>query len=419
MLITLNEPLKRSKRTLIVCLALFIGGCSLADGLPRAPFPELNGKARFVESNVSLPLDDPNDPHMILALKKALERTCRTEPANPKQPHAPINILAISGGGSYGTFDVGVLNGWTESGTRPKFDMVTGISTGALIGTFAFIGPKYDEYLHSSYVNATMKDIYVRRSLFSLLRADSIASSEPLRKKIAEAITEEVLREVMQAHAEGRRFYVGTTNLDTRRFVIWDMGAIASKGTPQALELFRKVILASASVPGFFPPVLIDVEVDGQIYQELHVDGGSTASVFVPLAMMRCTPDDHECQKGSNVYVISSGKLFADSRTVKRQFVTVTYNAISAMLYSGLRNDVYRIFNQTLLCGMNFHLMAIPQDFPLDVAALSFEQSELHKLYDLGFRMGKSHERWRETPPGVEATELTLPRTGTQFRLEK
>src|SRR5262249_8530193 len=157
----------------------------------------------------------------------------------------------LSGGGIYGAFDVGILAGWSATGTRPVFDVITGVSTGALIATFAFLGPEYDEFLRSSYVNISPEDIYSRRRLLEILRSDSLVSSVPLQRKIMAAIAPEILAAVAREHAKGRRLYVGTTNLDTRRFVIWDLGAIASQGTAEALQLYQKVLLASGSVPGF------------------------------------------------------------------------------------------------------------------------------------------------------------------------
>jgi predicted patatin/cPLA2 family phospholipase len=406
--------LRTTSQSLFLLLP-FVAGCVLTDGLKREPSPTQSDNVRLVDDGKYEPLD----PQLILTLKKSLQQACASRQPPNINYLPPINVLAISGGGSYGTFDVGVLKGWSELGSRPTFDIVTGISTGAMIGTLAFLGPRYDDALRDAYVYARADDVFETRPWLSILFSDSYASSKPLKKKIDQIVTSELLREVAQAHAEGRRLYVGTTNLDTRRFVIWDMGAIASSGKPDALELFRKIILASASVPGFFPPVLIDIEVDGKKYQELHVDGGSTTAVFVPMAMTKCDPNNPGLRPGSNVYVISSGKLFADSDTVKRQFVNVSADAISAMLYAGTRNDIFRIFNQALLCGMDFHLMAIPQEFPLNSDSLSFEPDELRKLYELGCKMGKSREAWRETPPGTEISEQTIPRTGTRFKAEK
>jgi predicted acylesterase/phospholipase RssA len=405
-------------RAVLLLLALLPAGCILTGGgkRPYPASPEIGG-TRLIDVSGPDAVYEPFDPQMVLAVKRSLRRARVVESGTGQLP--PVNVLAISGGGSYGAFDVGVLAGWTAAGDRPAFDMVTGVSTGAFIATYAFLGPKYDDALRDGYVYTRAEDVYETRPWITLLAADSVARSRPLKKKIDEAITAEVLREVAAAHAEGRRLYVGTTNLDTRRFVIWDMGAIASRDTPEALDLYRKIILASGSVPGFFPPVLIDVEVDGKHFQELHVDGGATAAVFVPMALAKCLPSDPLRRPGSAVYVISSGKLYVNGDPVKRAVLSVTYEAISSMLYAGTRNDVFRIFYQALLCGMDFHLIAVPQDLPLNPDSLSFDPHELRRLYDIGREMGQTRKGWRVTPPGAEIPEQTIPRTGTKFRTEK
>ena len=404
--------------TLIASFVLLASaGCVLTRGLRRPPVPAEVLEAQLVDVSENHPSYEPLDPQMIFAMKDKLRLASGVQQANHEQKQPPVNILAISGGGSYGAFDIGVLHGWSDSGTRPQFDVVTGISTGAFIATFAFLGPKYDEIIRDLYINTRTADVYETRTWLSILISDSIALTKPLKKKVEETFTAELLREVAQAHAQGRRLYVGTTNLDTRRFVIWDMGAIASRATPEALELYRKIIFASGSVPGFFPPVLIDVEVDGKKYQELHVDGGATASVFVP--MTKCDPHKPCSRPGSAVYVISSGKLYADSDTVKRQLLDITVDSITAMLYAGTRSDIFRIFNMALLCGMDFHLIAVPKEFVVNSNSLELESGQLRRLYDLGFEMGKTRKGWRETPPGTEVSEQVLPRTGTKFRTEK
>jgi hypothetical protein len=329
---------------------------------------------------------------------------------------AQLNVLAISGGGMYGAFDVGVLHGWSESRTRPQFDVVTGVSTGALIATFAFLGPEYDEFLHDSYTHASAKDIFVmKRNIPAALFSDSLASSEPLRLRIDAAITPEILCEVAAAHAAGRRLYVGTTSLDTRRLVVWDMGAIASRGTPEALTLYRKIILASASVPGFFPPVEIEVEIDGRKYQELHVDGGASASAFVGPSMLKLDANNIRSRAGSNVYVISSGKLYADSECVKPRLLNISAAAASSMLYASTRSDLYRIVCLTMVSGVNFNLLAVPPEFPLNPNSLSLKPQDMQRLYDEGRRLGKDPLAWRNTPPGTEPIEQTLPRAGVRF----
>jgi hypothetical protein len=329
----------------------------------RRPVPAETRTNQLVDISQPRPPYEPLDSHMIFALKEARrDLSGAVQQVSQEDKLPPVNVLAISGGGAYGAFDVGVLAGWSASGARPVFD---------------------------------------------------------LKKKIGAAITPKLLKAVAKEHEQGRRLYVGTTDLDTRRFVIWDMGAIAASGKPGALELYRKITLASGSVPGFFPPVLIDVEIDQVKYQEMHVDGGASASVFVPMALAKCDPRTACRRPGSCVYVISSGKLYADSVAVKRQFVNITVDAISSMLYAGARNDVFRIFNMALFCGMDFQLIAIPPEFALKANSLDIDPQELRRLFELGFEMGKTRNGWRQTPPGTEASEQVLPRTGTKFRTDK
>jgi hypothetical protein len=328
-------------------------------------------------------------------------------------------MLALSGGGMYGAFDVGVLHGWTASEKRPQFDVVTGISTGALIATFAFLGPQYDDFLRDSYVHISSDDIFRCKSLIpAVLFSDSLASPEPLRHKIESAITPQVLRQVAAAHAAGRRLYIGTTNLDTRKLVVWDMGAIAARATPESLELYRTVVLASASVPGLFPPVYIDVEVNGRKYREMHVDGGASASVFLGAFMLKVGPHNIRSRAGSSLYVISSGKLYADSESVQPKLTRISAAAISSMLYAANRSDLYRIFCLTLMGGVNFNLLAVPQDFPLNPNSLSFEKSEMLRLFEVGSQLGYEGTAWRKTPPGVEMPEQAHPRSGVRFITE-
>ena len=164
--------------------------------------------------------------------------------------------------------------------TGSRFDVVTGVSTGALIGTLAFLGPDRDPDLRRFYTTVSDADLFDRRSTLAALLSDALADPGPLARRIAAVVDDRFLAAVAAEHAKGRRLYVGTTHLDSRRLVVWDMGAIATRGKPEDLALFRKVLLASASIPGFFPPVPLPVEVDGKTVEELHVDGGVTASLF-------------------------------------------------------------------------------------------------------------------------------------------
>ena len=207
-------------------------------------------------------------------------------------PPAPSACSPCLGGGANGAFGAGLLKGWTESGTRPAFKLVTGISTGALIAPFAFLGSGYDATLEDFYTTITTKDIYRERSYFAILfDPSSMTDTTPLQKIVAKQVDENVLAAVAQAHRQGRRLFIGTTNMEAGKLVIWDMGAIAASGKPGALELFRKVMLASAAIPVAFPPVFIPVKAAGKEYEEMHVDGGTAAQVFFLRASpWICTP---------------------------------------------------------------------------------------------------------------------------------
>ena len=204
---------------------------------------------------------------------------------NPAGPRQHI-VLALSGGGPDGAFGAGFLNGWTARGDRPKFTVVTGASAGALMAPFAFLGPSHDERMKNAFYSGDMGNLLHFEGVRGLV-GSGLFSPEPLRQLIAKYIDDEILAEVAREHRAGRRLFIVTTNLDAQRTAIWDMGAIASSSDPKALDLFRSVMAASASIPGVFPPVMIEVEGGGKRFTEMHVDGGITTNVLVlPEAMM-------------------------------------------------------------------------------------------------------------------------------------
>lgn len=342
--------------------------------------------------------------------------------AGTEQAAAPVRcsrVLAISGGGMYGAYAVGVLSGWTASGTRPEFDVVTGVSTGGLIANYAFLGKEYDRQMVESYTSITDRDIYRRKLPTSALFSDSVASSAPLQRLIAAQVDDNAITAVARAHMCGRRLYVGTTNIDTRRLVIWDMGAIAASGRPDAKELYRKILLASASPPGFLPPVEIAVEVNGRRFTELHVDGGASTGLFLRASTLHIDREALKAGKqplaGSDAYVIVAGKLYADPECIDRRALKLGESALHSVLYAQTRGELFRIYTLCLLGGMKFHLAAIPEETPVGSDAMTFDRDQMRKLYESGFAAARGGRAWRDTPPGAEPQEQTQPRTGTQF----
>ena len=221
-----------------------------------------------------------------------------------------LNVLALSGGGADGAFGAGVLVGWTEQGTRPKFDIVTGVSTGALQSTFAFLGPQYDEQLKTLYTCTCSADLYAHRGAAGFL-GDSLMDTEALKTRLASVLTDEVLDLVAAEHRTGRRLYVATTNLDAGVVTVWDMGKIAASGASNRGELFREILRASAAVPGFFKPVMIHPDADTPNDQgQMHVDGGVKAPVLLRSFMVQ------QPVRTKNVYMLINGAPIARSPRV-------------------------------------------------------------------------------------------------------
>ena len=221
-----------------------------------------------------------------------------------------MNYLAVSGGGDNGAFGAGLMNGWTETGTRPEFKMVTGVSTGALIAPFAFLGSDYDATLREVYTTMTPEKVYRARGISAALFDDAMADTTPLSQVIAGYADQKMFDAIAREYQKGRLLMIGTTDLDAQRPVIWNIGALAASGHPGALDLFRKILRASAAIPGAFQPVLIDVEIDGHKYQEMHVDGGAIAQLFLYPASIDLSKSG--VRRVRHAYIIRNARLDPD-----------------------------------------------------------------------------------------------------------
>ncbi|MBN2453288.1 MAG: patatin-like phospholipase family protein [Candidatus Omnitrophica bacterium] len=302
-----------------------------------------------------------------------------------------INILAISGGGANGAYAAGVLCGWTEAGDRPDFDIVTGVSTGALIAPAAFLGPSYDGLIQDIYTNITNTDIARQNFVQFLFQGrPSLLDTQPLRGVLRRAVTMEVLNAVAREYVAGRRLYIATTNLDARRMVIWDMGAIASYRTPEALELFRNVMLASASIPVAFPPVMIEVEALGRIYDEMHADGSIATQLF---GSMLITGYEEVKNKKTNVFAIRNGKFADVPQEVPYKVWDIAGAAFSTLMTWQSYGDIYRFYTLAKYEKINFYFSCIPYEFN-ETRHGEFDLSYMRKLFYRGYKMAVSGGHW-------------------------
>lgn len=320
-------------------------------------------------------------------------------------PLPPAAFLTISGGGGDGAFGAGLLTGWTATGKRPVFKLVTGISTGALIAPFAFLGPGYDPQLAETYTRVTDHDIFKKRNFTAALFSDALADTKPLAKLVDKFLTRELLDAIAQEYAKGRLLLVGTTNLDSREPVYWNMGAIARSRDPAALALFRQVTVASASIPGAFPPVMIDVTVDGVRYQEMHVDGGATRQVFMYPQTFRLA--DEAAAIGANrqraVYIIRNARLDPEWASVDRRMLSIVNRAVSSLIQTQGFGDLNRMYLTTMRDHVDFNLAYIPPDFTVPKRS-QFDIDYMTQLFERGRQMAAVGYPWAKYPPGYEPT---------------
>jgi hypothetical protein len=339
-------------------------------------------------------------------LIESLKQELKYSPTGHDDASGYFNILALSGGGSFGAFGAGILNGWSASGTRPTFKMVTGISTGALIAPFAFLGQDYDEVLKQVYTSVTTKDIMQPKSFFMSGRGlDSLADSAPLQRLIEQYVTGDVIRNVARDHQTGRRLYIGTTDLDAGRLVIWNMGIIAAGSRPETDDLFRKILLASASIPILLPPVYIPVEVGDETYDEIHVDGGVAKQVFFYGDILDLNDFARSAGLSSvgdgRLYIIQNLKSIPLYEPVESNLMDISKKTVVGLLANQGNGDLYRIYLNSQRAGIEFKLVFIPPDVELH-DPVDFDPELMQKLFDLGYRMALSTDPWQNYPPGYK-----------------
>jgi len=324
-------------------------------------------------------------------------------------PLPPADMLAISGGGDNGAFGAGLLCGWSASGNRPTFKSVTGVSTGALIAPLAFLGSDYDDLLRKIYTSVKPADIAEKRNILAAIDNDAMADNRPLWGLISRSIGEILLSRIAEEHRKGRILLIGTTNLDARQPVIWNVGKIAASGDPKALDLCHAILLASAAIPGAFPPSMVRVEVDGKPYEEMHVDGGASTQVFIYPPSMRSVAHSMgvDMTRAGRVYVIRNSTLGAAWSPVERRTISIAGRAINSLIHTQGLGDLYRIYVTTQRDGFDFNLAYIDHDFTFENKKEEFDTLYMKALFEYGYNLGRQGYPWKKLPPGLE-TQLGL-----------
>lgn len=311
-----------------------------------------------------------------------------------------FNILALSGGGQSGAYGAGLLNGWTEHGTRPAFDVVTGISTGAIIAPFAFLGPEYDPVLREIYTQTTTRDIGQIRILQGLAAGEGVLQPTGFEKLLEKYVTPQLVEAIAREAQKGRMLLIGTTNLEAERGVIWNASVLAMSDYPGKVELLRQIIHASASIPGAFPPVRIKVNHGSEQFEELHADGGVTEQVFLYPAniSIRTFEEALGYEMDKKVYVIRNTKIEPTYKALQARTVQIVERSFNTLIKTQGRNDVRKIEQIAKRDGIAFHLAAIPSTFNRKTKEF-FDPKYMQPLFALGREHGRLQNAWMRTAP--------------------
>jgi len=376
-------------RTTIGCLALSVlASCAT---LPRRSFTQIDQANATVAGipNARFWADDPAGLNAAAAV--------------PRQ--GAVNaMLALSGGGDGGAYGAGFLNGWTRSGQRPEFSIVTGVSTGALIAPFAFLGPRYDDQLKAAFTSIGPHNIYKNRFPLAIPFSLSVARTKPLWQMINVYYSDAIIDQIAREHRNGRRLFVSTSNLDAQRGVIWNMGVIAASNAPNRYDLFRRILLASCAIPAVFPPIVIETRSGAQVIREVHVDGGTFGPLLaVPPAVSAATTVA-PATRSTDLYLVVNDQLGGAFKLANGGIVALAQRSLALATSSAAREQVTTAFLWTQQNASQFRLTYIDADFDNGAPHVNFETAYMRRLYAYGVDRGMK-AAWLTRPPTKNATK--------------
>ncbi len=366
---------------LVLTCSLALAACT---SLPRTPYTA-------AEASTSRVLD-------IDGLRRYADEPVTKFSFEKDTGSAAKTYLALSGGGADGAYGVGVLNGWSAARTRPTFSVVSGVSTGGLIAPFAFLGPQYDDTLKEVYTSGIAESLLNDPSIMRVLFGSGLFGNTRLRELVARYVGPEIMAQVARENAKGRKLLVVTTDLDTQRTAIWDMGKIAAVGTPEALKLFRDVMAASASIPLVFPPIMIDAEGQGRKFQEMHVDGGVTAPVLTLPEALLFQGSRLPGSAKMDIYILVNKKIERNFELVSNGTIDVASRSLSAITQSQTRSIIFSTYDFAKRNRLGFHLSYIARDYPAPPTE-GFDTTYMRALYQYGYDKAASGQAWTSTVP--------------------
>lgn len=334
-----------------------------------------------------------------------------------------FDVLILSGGGEFGAFGAGFLSGWSTvtdpKWKKPSFDLVTGVSTGALLAPFAFLGDR--ESLERAVVlySEPSTDWISLRGLFFFLPANrSLMRIDGLKRDIKAEFSEPVIRRIVEESDRGRLLAIGTTNLDFGMQRIWDMGvqgrAALESGTN---DRFVDILLASSAIPGAFPAIEIDgnLYADGAITANILYNASAASSEGFAASWRREFPDQPVPR--ARFWVIINNQLIAPPAITPPTWTGVMGASISTAIRSATNTSLNHLQVQIQLlealgiAKADFHYVAIPEEWRAPVRG-AFQAETMSNLADLGKKMGSDPASWRIGAEPIFTSSDTLPVLG-------
>ncbi|MEO1495027.1 MAG: patatin-like phospholipase family protein [Pseudomonadota bacterium] len=385
-----------------ILAVILLTACTSISRTPASP-DDIDASAPYGVPGVLRVWGDTVAVEQLDAIRQSLIARAQRMHAAELEAGVPISetILALSGGGADGAFGAGILAGWTEHGDRPTFDIVSGVSTGAIIGLFAFLGPEYDDDLRRFYTEYSTDQLLEPSPFAALTGGASLSDSAGYNALIDETINPVLVEAIAREADAGRILLIGTTNLDYARPVIWNVTEIARTRHPESITLIRNLIRASSAIPALFPPVLIPaVNPDGEIRDELHVDGGATQQVMVfsPELPIKDVDRALGAQIDRTIYVIMNNKLEKSYEPVDVGVLSIAGKAVSSLIGGSGTGDVYKIYAIAVRDGIDLRLLWVPRSFDVD-AEEPFDPAYMTALYKLGRTLGAKGASWQNRPP--------------------
>ena len=391
------RPPRRLLTLSFACL-VFLSGCAL---------PRRDASTAFFTS--ASPIGFTSDIRYYSADWRSLETRAaeKLQRLRDASPDGTVDVLALSGGGAAGAFGAGALVGLSRRGERPEFQVVTGVSTGALIAPFAFLGPEWDVQLTQAFSGHENTEHFLRAHWITSLFRPGVFDNGPLKAVVDRFVTRDLLGAVAREAARGRLLEVATTDLDREETVVWDMGAIAARGDESARQLFRDVLLASASVPGVFRPVLVHVHEGGRSYDEMHVDGATTVPFLGAPESVFFSSLQLAGLKSGKIFVLVNGQLASAPRSTEFRTVPVLARSFAAVSKHMTRMELATTAKFAQVHGMDLHFTALPVDYP-QVRSLDFRPATMRSLFEYGARCAEQGYLWTTLDQAVARAERAV-----------